>query len=115
MTWDEVCAIGLALPKVERGSYHGDPALRVAGKFLVRLSDDGESIEFKALDVDEREGMLLAEPDLFHVPPGFKRAGVFARRRKLDALHTRDLLAARWRATAPKRMVKAYDADAKKR
>jgi hypothetical protein len=112
MTWDEVRTIGLALPEVEPGSYHGYPALRVAGKFLVRLGDDGESIEFKALDVEEREEMLLADPDLFHVPPGFKGAGVFVRLGALDAHMTRDLLAARWRAAAPKRIVKAYDADA---
>ena len=33
-TWQEVCAIGSAFPLVEPGSYHGYPALRVAGKFL---------------------------------------------------------------------------------
>jgi hypothetical protein len=111
VTWEEVCAIGLALPQVEPGSYHGYPALRVAGKFLVRLSDDGENIEFKALDVDEREEMLLAEPALFHVPAGFKGAGVFARLDALDERVARELLAKRWRASAPRKIVKAYDTD----
>ena len=52
MTWEEVCAIGSVLPLVEPGSYHGYPALRVAGKFLTRLGDDYDSLEFKAIDPD---------------------------------------------------------------
>lgn len=105
MTWEEVCRIALGLPGVEMGSYHGYPALRVAGKFLVRLSDDSTSIEIKGLAFDEREAMLLAAPDLYYVPSGFGGKGVFARLSSLDTAKTRELLDRRWRANAPKRLL----------
>jgi hypothetical protein len=71
MTWQEVCDAARALPLVESGSYHGYPALRVGGKFLARLGDDHASVEFKAIDADERDAMLLGFPDVFHLPDGF--------------------------------------------
>lgn len=55
MTWEEVCEIAGVPPLVEPGTYHGYPALRVAGKFLTRLGDDYASLEFKAIDPDERD------------------------------------------------------------
>jgi hypothetical protein len=110
VTWQEVCAIGSVLPLVELGSYHGYPALRVAGKFLVRLGDDYESLEFKAIDPDEREAMLLAVPTVFHLPAGFRGAGVFAHLRTIDEATLRQLLENRWRRIAPRAVVKAYDA-----
>ena len=110
MTWDDVCVVARELPSVEMGSYHGYPALRVAGKFLARLSDDALSVEFKAFDVDERDAMLLARPDVFHVPEGFNGAGVFARLAALDETTLSDVLENRWRHMAPKKLINAYDA-----
>jgi hypothetical protein len=109
MTWEEVVAIGRALPDVEPGSYHGYPALRVHGKFLVRLGDDRESIELKAIPFDEREMLLLSAPDVYHVPVGFRGNGIFARLAALDSSSVRAVLESRWRAVAPKRLVKLRD------
>ncbi len=110
MTWEEVCAIGSVLPLVEPGSYHGYPALRVAGKFLTRLGDDYDSLEFKAIDPDERDVMLLADPTVFHLPSGFRGAGIFVHLRTIDDATLRRLLEDRWRQIAPRAVVKAYDA-----
>ena len=109
MTWDDACAIAREFPAVEDGSYHGYPALRVAGKFLMRLSDDGLSIEFKALESGEREMLLGAFPGVFHIPPAFGGRGMFARLSKLDDATLRELLERRWRRAAPRGLVKAYD------
>jgi hypothetical protein len=95
MTWQEVCAIGSAFPLVEAGSYHGYPALRVAGKFLTRLGDDYASLEFKAIDPDERDAMRCA--------------GIFAHLSTIDDEPLRRLLENRWRRIAPRAVVKAYD------
>lgn len=110
MTWDDVCTVALGLPSVEPGTYHGYPALRVAGKFLARLSDDHRSVEFKAFEVDEREALLLARPDVFHVPEEFNGAGIFARLEALDESTLRDLLEQRWRRVAPRKLVNEYGA-----
>ena len=109
MTWQEACAIGSVLPLVEAGSYHGYPALRVGGKFLTRLGDDYASVEFKAIDPDERDAMLLADPTVFHLPAGFRGAGVFVHLRTIDESTLRQLMENRWRQIAPRAVVKAYD------
>jgi hypothetical protein len=107
MTWEEAVEIARALPAVEMGAYHGYPALRVAGKFLMRLGDDGESLEFKALGFDEREMLIAAAPDVFFIPTGFKGRGVFARLASLDEASLKALLERRWRLIAPKALLKA--------
>jgi hypothetical protein len=107
MTWDEVCAIAREWPGVELGSYHGYPALRVRDKFLTRLGDDRASLEFKALDLGEREMLINASPDVFFIPDGFGGRGVFARLANLDPRSLRELLDQRWRLIAPKAAVKA--------
>jgi hypothetical protein len=109
MSWEEVCAIARELPGVEAGSYHGYPALRVAGKLLVRLGDDGACLEFKGFDPIEREVLSDAAPGRFHPPGRFSGPGLFARLEVLDAPALRDLLSRRWRKIAPRSLVKARD------
>jgi hypothetical protein len=108
MTWDEVCAVARELPAVEPGSYHGYPALRVAGKFLVRLGDDPGDIELKGLAFDEREMLIQSAPAIFHAPTGPDRP-FFARLAALDAVTLRGVLTARWRQVAPRALVNARD------
>jgi hypothetical protein len=115
MKWEAVCAIARRLPAVEDGSYHGYPALRVAGKFLVRLGDDGASIELKALDANERALLIEAQPELYFLPERFHGAGMFVRLKPLDRKTASALLERRWRAVAPKALVKAFDANQSKR
>ncbi len=100
MTWDDLCAVASELPSVHPGTYHGYPALRVGGKFLVRLSDDHRSVEFKGIAFGEREMLLATAPKVFHLPPGFNGQGVFARLSTVDPQTLRGLLRERWRAVA---------------
>lgn len=109
MSWDEVCAVARELPEVEPGSYHGYPALRVAGKLLVRLGDDGACLEFKGFDPMERDVLSQAAPGRFHPPGRFSGPGLFARLDALDEPGLRDLLSRRWRKIAPRALVKARD------
>jgi len=44
VTWTTVRRLGLALPGLEEGLCFGTPALRVRGKFLARLKEDGENL-----------------------------------------------------------------------
>jgi hypothetical protein len=109
MTWEEACAIARELPGVEPGSYHGYPALRVAGKFLMRLGDDPGDIELKGLSADEREMLVQSAPAIFHAPKG-PNAPFFARLATLDPPTLRGVLEARWRRVAPRTLLKARDA-----
>ena len=103
MTWEQAQAIALELPGTEPGSYHGYPAVRVQGRFLMRRGDDPDTLEFKALEPAERDLLMAARPDVFFVPAA--KAGtamLFARLPALDAAALDDILARRWRAIAPK-------------
>jgi hypothetical protein len=111
MTWEEACVIARELLAVEPGSYHGYPALRVAGKFLMRLGDDPGDIELKGLSFDEREMLVQSAPAIFHAPKG-PGSPFFARLAALDAITLRGVLGARWRRVAPRTLLKARDAAA---
>jgi hypothetical protein len=63
------------------------------------------------LEFDEREMLLGAFPDVFHIPPAFGGRGVFALLSKLDDSTLRELLEQRWRLVAPRELVKAYDSQ----
>ena len=100
MTWEEVRAIACEWPGVEDGSYHGYPAMRVAGRFLLRLGDDRQSLEFKGIEHDRREMLTAAEPAGFFALGGQTSLGV--RLDGLDEAALRGLIDAHRRRVAPK-------------
>ncbi len=69
MTFDEVAATALALPGTALGTSYGTPAIKIGGKLLARLRDDGDMV----LKVEDglREALLEAQPDVFHTTPHY--------------------------------------------
>jgi len=65
LTWAQVVDIVTKLPEVEVGSSYGTPALKVKGKLLVRLKEDGESVVVRTPDLDSKEALLAADPEVF--------------------------------------------------
>ena len=64
MTFDDISTLALALPGVTLGTSYGTPALKVAGKLLARLRDDGDLV----LKVEDgvRQILIETQPDVFH-------------------------------------------------
>lgn len=111
MTFDDVCAIALAWPGVERGTSYGTPALKVKGKLLTRVREDGETLVVLGVGPDEREMLIEAEPEVFHITPHYRDwPTVLMRLPQADRRAIEALLLRRWRAVAPKRLVQAFDA-----
>ncbi|WP_141758537.1 MmcQ/YjbR family DNA-binding protein [Duganella sp. HH105] len=54
-------ALGLALPEMEESTSYGTPALKVKGKLMARLKEDGESVAIR-ITWEERERLLMAAP-----------------------------------------------------
>lgn len=103
--------IGLALPGVEEETCYGTPALRVRGKFLARLKEDGDSLVVK-LDFDRRDILLQADPEVFYTTPHY--AGyptVLVRLSKVKRDDLARILEDAWRLGAPKRLVAEYDRE----
>ncbi len=110
MTWDAVRRIALALPGVEEGTSYGTPALRVRGKFLARLREDGESLAVKC-GFDERDFRLQADPDVFFVTDHYRGyPTVLVHLSKVSPQVLGEVLEHTWRQNAPKTLIKRHDA-----
>ena len=111
MTYEEVRAFAFELPGVAEGTSYGRPCLKAHGKFLTRLFEDGESLVCPAVPFDEREMLIEAEPETFHVTDHFKNYPyVLIRLAKAHPGTVQRLVLRQWRATAPKTVLKAWDA-----
>lgn len=105
MTYDDVRAIALAWPGVEEGTSYGTPALKVKGKLLVRLKEDGDSLVMKGVDTDERAMLMETEPDVFYITEHYRGWPiVLIRLSNTDADTVEPFLMRQWRAIAPKKL-----------
>jgi hypothetical protein len=110
MTYEELKAIALALPETVEGSSYGKPSFLSFGKFLTRLRREDNSLVLHCT-FDEREMLMEAEPQTFHLTPHYKDYPcVLARLETVDPGTVRSFLERRWRQIAPKKFLKAYDA-----
>jgi hypothetical protein len=62
--FDDVRALGLAMPGVEEGTSYGTPALKATGKLIARLREDGETLVVRIED-DARDLLLRSDPETF--------------------------------------------------
>ena len=110
MTWVEVVALGRRFPGVEEATSYGTPALRSNRKFLTRLRDEDASLVL-GCPFDERDLLLEAAPEVFHLTPHYRGyPAVLARMEAISPAELARFLERGWRATARKRDVAAYDA-----
>lgn len=108
MTFDEVRAMALAWPGVEGGTSYDTPALKVKGKLLARLREDGDSLVVTGIGFDEREMLMAAEPAVFFITGHYRDWPIVLVRLSAATPETvKELLLRRWRTIAPKRLVQA--------
>ena len=111
MTFDDVRAIALRWPEVAEGSSYGTPALKVRGKLLTRLKEDGESLVVFDVEHDERAMLIETQPTLFYLTDHYRDwPMVLLRLPKARRKTVEGLLLRRWRALASKKALKAFDA-----
>ena len=108
--WAELRACFLALPGVSEGLSYGTPAFRVAKILLARLHQGGHDLVLRA-SFEEREMLIAAAPERFHVTPHYvAHPWVLVR---LEGLALRDLeplVEQAWRAHAPQRAIARFEA-----
>jgi hypothetical protein len=104
-------ALELGLPGVEETTSWGEPTLKAHGKLWVWWSPHEDAPVFKVA-IEDREILLEAEPATFFVTEHYRRHPlVLVRPEKLDLDWARANLIRVWRAQAPKRWLRAYDAE----
>ena len=110
--WADVREQGLALPGVEEEPSYGTPALKVAGKLLVRLKEDGETLALW-VSYEERLALVHEQPDVFFVTPHYQNYPmVLVRLASVDLDELRELVVEAWLDRAPRRLVKTWQARA---
>ena len=104
-------ALSLNLPGVEEATSWGQPNLKAHGKLWVWWSPHQDAPVFK-VPFEEREILVEAEPETFFFTPHYKSHPlVLVRPEKLDLAWAKANLIKVWRAQAPKRVLKVYDAE----
>ena len=84
----------------------GYPAFKVAGKFFTRLRSEDDSLVMGVSSIDERDMLLEADPDVFHLTDHYKNYPyVLVRIGQIDSKTLRGMLERQWRRTAPKKLV----------
>jgi hypothetical protein len=109
VTPDEMRSLALAIPGAEEGFNMGSVVFKVNGKVLARLL--GADAMIVGVSFDEREMLLEAEPETFHITDHYRDyPGMLARLASLTPQALESFLWKRWRQVARKADIRAYDA-----
>ena len=104
VSFADVVAKARSLPGIEEGLCYGTPALRVKGRFLLRLKEDGDSVAIK-IPMDDREILLQADPEVFYITDHYRGyPAILFRLSTVKRHQLADLLELGWRFVAPKRL-----------
>jgi hypothetical protein len=117
MTISELRAFCLSLPETHEvetwgdADHAGDVTFRVKGKIYLITGQDGGSASIRT-DRTEQADLLATFPDAVSIAPYVGRFGwVNVRLNGLDAPIVRGVVVSAWRRTAPKAVVKTFDAS----
>lgn len=110
---DEWAALARALPEVTERPAWGQTCYRVRDKIFTSHDPERPGTVGVAVDREERTALIAAEPEKFSMTNHdsvyhWVRVSLDA----VDAGEMRELLEDAWRMKAPKRLVKAHDAEA---
>jgi hypothetical protein len=107
--WEEIVRLARELPGVEEGTSYGTPALKVRGKGIARLREDG-AVVFMLESVDEQELLIELKPRLYYITDHYRGwPAVLASPSALRAGECRERLEEAWRLKAPGKLVEAHD------
>jgi hypothetical protein len=113
MHYADIVRLGLAFPGTETGTSYGTAALKVRGKLLARLKEDGETLVLCAVYPEERALLIEMAPAVFHVTAHYERyPTMLIHLGAVDPIQMRALLLQSWQRRAPAKTVRAFCAEA---
>jgi hypothetical protein len=103
VTFETARRIALALPGVEDAISYGTPSLKVRGRFMARIKEDGETLALR-VDFAVREALMQEQPEVFYVTDHYLNyPAVLVRLPKVSRAKLRQVLEHAHRVVAPKR------------
>jgi hypothetical protein len=110
LTWSAILELASGLPEIEESTSYGTPALKVRGKLIARLWEDGETLVLRV--GPEREALMLAEPEKFFTTAHYENyPWVLVRLARVGADELRELLTEAWHLRAPRRLAAQREAE----
>jgi len=104
VSFADVSKVGRALPGVIESTSYGTPALKVGGKLLVRLKEDGETLVLR-MDFVNRDLLLRAEPDLFFLTDHYLNyPSILLRLTRVTRPRLKELLEDSWRLVTKEKL-----------
>jgi hypothetical protein len=111
-TWDDVVAIGTALPEVEESTWFNTPSLKVRGKGFARLRTEAEGGLVLVCGLDEKAALLASgEPAFFTTPHYDGYGAILVDLDKVERRQLVELVEDAWRLKAPVRLRRSFDAE----
>ena len=110
-TEDDVRRIALSLPETTEKPWFRTPGWRVKDKSFLRIRSEAEGalVVFVA-DLDEKEALLVSEPEVFFTTPHYDGYPVvLVNLPAVDIDELTELIADSWRVKAPKRVRQANE------
>src|SRR3712207_1765610 len=112
-TEDDVRRIALSLPETYEKPWFNTPGFRVKDKGFLRIRSEAEGglVVFVG-DLAEKEALLASDPDKFFTTPHYDgHPTVLVNLPAIDVDELRELIVDSWRLKAPKRVLRAYEAE----
>jgi hypothetical protein len=111
VTEADLKAVALSFPGAKEETSYGQPAFKIEKKFFVRLRKEDASLVWVVGSIDERDALLEMDPKTYFITDHYKNyPSVLVRIAKIDKGMLREMLERRWRAIAPKKLLKAMEA-----
>ena len=99
--------IALSFPGAKEESSYGQPAFKIEKKFFTRLRSEDDSIVWIVDSIDERDSLLEMDPKTYFITDHYKNyPSVLVRISQIDKTMLKKMLERRWRAVAPRKMLK---------
>jgi ketosteroid isomerase-like protein len=102
VSYADLVKFAATLPDVEESTSYGTPALKVRGKLMARLWEDGETVVLKS-EWEGRERLMATWPDIFFLTDHYlKHPYVLMRLAAAKRDVMQDAVTAAWKTVVPK-------------
>jgi hypothetical protein len=109
VTFETVRLAAQAFPGIEDSTSYGTPALKVRGKLLARLHQNGDYFVLRS-DLLDREILLQSDPAVFFITEHYRdHPWILVRFLTVDPGALSNIIERAWRLLAPKSLLTKYD------